>query len=194
MKLNRDKFFEIVRPMFGKLNQQQVDAFNKVFDKFPADVMVSHMAYAMATAFHETAATMQPITEYGPKSYFNKYEPGTKIGKTLGNTKPGDGYKYRGRGFVQLTGRRNYDFAGKKLGIDLVNKPDLALDFEVARKIMRAGMTEGWFTGKKLSDYLTDKVTDYKNARRIINGVDCAEKIAGYARTYEKALRAALDG
>lgn len=191
--MNKDVFFDVVRPLFGKLNQQQVDSFNRVFESYPEGVLVIHMAYAMATAFHETAATMQPITEYGPKSYFNKYEPGTKIGKNLGNTQHGDGYKYRGRGFVQLTGRANYVKAGKKLEIDLVGNPDLALDFDHARHIMRAGMDEGWFTGKKLDDYLTKDKTDYRNARRIINGMDCAEKIAGYAKTFEEGLEAALD-
>jgi predicted chitinase len=190
--MNKDKFFELVRPMFTKLHQAAVDNFNKVFDTYPKDVPIMWMAYGMATAFHETAQTMQPIVEYGGKEYFKKYDTGTKIGSALGNTRPGDGYRYRGRGFVQLTGRRNYTLAAGKVGFNLIDEPDLALDFAVARKIMREGMLSGWFTSRKLADY-GDGINayDYKNARKIINGLDCADKIAGYARNFEKALKAA---
>jgi hypothetical protein len=188
--MNKDKFFELVRPMFTKLSQAAVENFNKVFDTYPKDVPIMWVAYGMATAFHETAQTMQPICEYGGKSYFSKYDPGTKIGRDLGNTKPGDGYKYRGRGFVQLTGRANYAKAGAKVGFDLINEPDLALDFAVARKIMREGMLQGWFTGKSLASYTKDGKLDYVNARRIINGTDRASLIAGYAQKFEAALKA----
>jgi putative chitinase len=56
-------------------------------------------------------------------------------GGRLGNTNPGDGYKYRGRGYIQLTGKENYERYGKKLGVDLVNNPELANDPSIAIKI-----------------------------------------------------------
>ena len=108
----------------------------------------------------------------------------------MGNTKAGDGYRYRGRGFVQITGRRNYEFVGGKIGFPLGNEPDLALDWAVARKIAREGFMNGWFTGKKITDYVNTTKTDYKNARRCINGTDKAETIAKYAVQFENALKA----
>jgi len=128
---------------------------------------------------------MQPIHERGKVAYFDKYEPGTKIGKALGNTVSGDGYRFRGRGYVQLTGRRNYALASKKLGVDFVADPDRAIEPNLAANIIVAGMSEGWFTGKKLSDYRS-----YEDMRRVVNGVDKADLIAGYAEKIERALLA----
>lgn len=80
-------------------------------------------------------------------------------GGRMGNNQPGDGYKYRGRGFVQLTGKNNYTAAGKDLGIDLVNNPDLASVPEIAAKLAlwywynRAGLSKAAQQGdvKKVS-------------------------------------------
>jgi hypothetical protein len=192
MTVNKNAFFDEIRHMWNnKLPQEVVTSIDRLLSSLPTDIPLAYMSYSLATAYHETARTMMPVTEYGPRSYFDKYEPGTKIGKDLGNTKKGDGYKFRGRGFVQLTGRRNYEFAGAKLKIDLVGDPEKACDWSVARKIMREGMLNGWFTGKKASDYLDGKTPDYVNARRIINGTDKAKTIAGYAETFEKAFREA---
>jgi hypothetical protein len=77
---------------------------------------------------------------------------------------------------------------GTKLGFPLAFEPELALDWGIARKIAREGMLGGWFTGKRLSDYITKSKTDFVNARRIINGTDRAEQIAGYAEEFLKAL------
>ena len=90
---------------------------------------------------------------------------------------------------MQLTGRRNYAFASEKLGVDFVGHPDRVMEPRLAAAILFDGMDEGWFTGKKLANYVGDGKTDYVNARRIINGTDKAAQIAGYAKAFEKALR-----
>lgn len=190
-------FFDIVRKELfgGSLKQSQVDGINAILKAWDrsGDGDGRKLAYLLATSKHETAHTMQPITEYGGRSYFDKYEPGTKIGKALGNTERGDGYKYRGRGYVQITGRSNYRNAGQKLDVPLLENPDKALEPVVAGMALVRGSLEGWYTGKKLGDYITSAKTDYVNARRVINGTDKAQTIAGYAQVFEKALRAAGD-
>jgi predicted chitinase len=146
---------------------------------------VSYKAHLLATVIVETGFTMQPVIERGARSYFNKYEPTTKKGLELGNTQAGDGFRYRGRGYVQITGKTNYRRATEATGVDLVNYPERALEPELAATILVKGCTEGWFTGKKLGNYLPG---DYKNARRVVNGLDKADKIAGDARVFERAL------
>lgn len=171
-------FFDTVRAKFGKLNTSQVDGINVLLDATRA-LTVRHRAYVLATAWHETARTMQPIYERGPKSYFSKYDGR----QSLGNTLRGDGYRFRGRGYVQITGRRNYAKAGLLCGVDMVANPDLALNQAHAAKIIVHGMTNGWFTGKELSDYTT-----FKEMRRTVNGTDKADMIAGYATTFLAAI------
>lgn len=156
----------------------------------------SWTAYALATAYHETAGTMQPIKEYGGASYFKRmYDiEGARPSKAreLGNLMPGDGAKYAGRGYVQLTGRTNYARAQEKLGVPLVDYPDLAMEPDLAAQIMRKGMEEGWFTGKSLKTYLPAAgeaaQAQFKEARRIINGTDRAADIASYALEFQRAL------
>lgn len=183
--MSKADFYNAIRPMFGgSLTSEQVQGIETLLGATQG-LPIGHRAYLLATAKHETADTMQPIHERGKKAYFNKYEPGTRIGNALGNTKPGDGYLFRGRGFVQLTGRANYAKASKKLGVDLVGNPDAALDAQTASRILVRGCAEGWFTGKKLSDYLPDSFVE---ARRVINGTDRAQEIAAIAISFGKAL------
>jgi hypothetical protein len=187
--MTSQSFFAEARKLTGALSQSQVDGFNILLDATSA-LNARHRAYVMATAWHETARTMQPIPERGSKAYFSKYDASTALGRRLGNSLPGDGYRFRGRGFVQITGRRNYNRASRVTGVDLLANPDLAMDSVIAAKIIVSGMTEGWFTGKKLADY-----ADYLDMRRVVNGRDRAALIAGYAQHFEAALtKPALDG
>lgn len=174
------KFFASVRLSFGPLDQGQVDGFGAVTNAL-IGWPVSWVAYALATTWHETAHKMQPIKELGGHAYLDKYDTG-KLASALGNTPQDDddGQRYAGRGYVQITGRRNYDRFG------IADTPDDALKPDVAARILREGMEKGVFTGRKLSDYLPG---DYVNARRIINGTDKADQIAMYASKFEQALK-----
>jgi putative chitinase len=196
MRFNHTTFFNGYRDLYGKLNQSQVSGLDNLLGYVELDADVSDLrwaAYMLATVKHECADTFQPITERGAKSYFDKYEVGTKIGKSLGNTVKGDGYLYRGRGYVQITGRANYQKMTEKLSLtsdeDLILHPDSALHPDIAYRIMSYGMRKGSFTGKKLTDYINAAKCDYNNARRIIHGVDQADKIEGYAVNFETVLK-----
>jgi putative chitinase len=195
--MNRGIFFSSlrVRPFGGSLTQAQVEGIEALLDAAPAGMDIRWLAYCLATAYHETARTMQPIKEHGGAAYFTRmYDirgERAHVARALGNTNPGDGAKYAGRGFVQITGRTNYDKAGRLLGIDLIGKPDLALEAVYAAPILYEGMREGWFTGRKLSHYFNAGIDDPVNARRIVNGTDRAEMIAGYHRAFLAALTSA---
>lgn len=149
-------------------------------------------AYALATADRETAGTMKPIKEYGGNQYFTREYDITgrnpARARKMGNTVPGDGPKYCGRGYVQLTWKSNYDKLGNLIGFPLMGNPDLAMRPDVAAKVMVKGMSLGLFTGKKLGDYITKDACDFVNARRIINGLDHAAEIAAEAEHYLAAL------
>jgi len=196
MTMDRADFFAAVRksPFNGRLSVKQVEGMEAILNAAPADVASAELAYVLATAFLETDRTMQPIKEYGGYHYFMRMYDKTgdrpHVAEDLGNTEIGDGALFAGRGYVQLTGRRNYEHAGDKLGVDLVGNPDYAMIPETAAAILWTGMIEGWFTGKKLSDYFTVGRSDFVNARRIINGTDRAPLIAAYAHAFIAAIEA----
>ena len=130
----------------------------------------THTAYVLATTKWETNHTMKPVREayWLPESWREK------------NLRY---YPWYGRGYVQLTWRDNYVLAGKKIGLDLTSDPDVVMQSRVAAMILVRGMKEGWFTGKKMSDYST-----YEDMRRVVNGTDKRAEIAAIARQYEAIL------
>ena len=142
---------------------------------------LSWTAYALATAYHETNATLQPVRE--------AYWLSEKWRKNNLRYFP-----WYGRGYVQITWEPNYRKADDKLGLggSLLANPDRAMEPEIAAKIMRYGMEEGWFTKRKLSTYLPPAgqatLEQFKNARKIINGVDDDTLIARHALQFQTAL------
>jgi putative chitinase len=181
-----DAFFASVRHSLfgGHLTQDQVDGLNAI-DKawgLYGNRDRRCYAYVLATALHESDH-FKTMEEYASGSAYEGR-------KDLGNTVPGDGRRFKGRGFVQCTGRRNYSYWSNRLGVDLLAHPEKAAERDVAARIIVEGMILGSFTGKKLADYLLGGKSDFVGARRIINGTDRAELIAGYVGHFYEALEA----
>jgi putative chitinase len=189
--INKAKFYKKIRQDFGKLTQKQVEGFEAILDEWDLSKYsdTRWLAYMLATVWHETAKTVQPIEEFG-KGKTRLY--GKKI-KHSGVVYATPDKVYYGRGFVQLTWYENYQLLGRLLKVDLLNKPELALDLDISTKILFEGMTKGSssvgdFTGKCLEMYFNSKKEDPINARRIINGTDKAELISIYYMSFKQAL------
>jgi putative chitinase len=215
---DRKAFFAALRRrgsgVFGtRLSQKQVEGVDAILDEgISRRTPLKHMAYILATAYHETGGRMQPIRENlnysvsGLLETFGRHRisaaDARKYGRSgsrkanqeaianiiyggewgrenLGNTEPGDGWRFRGGGLPQNTGRRNYTLLG------LADRPDLVTDLKTSVRMMFDAMEQGIYTGKRLDDY-----TDFLSMRRIINGTDKAEKIAAEAEAFQAALRA----
>ena len=197
--IDRDFFFQRIRQTLfaGALQPKPMKGLVLILDRWDREHGATgdrrQLAYSLGTAFHETAATMQPIKERGGKAYFEEnYDiAGDKPARARanGNTEPGDGARYAGRGFVQLTWKNNYRRVGDLIGVDLVGNPDRALEPETAATILILGMEEGWFTGRRLSEYFNASRAEWMQARRIVNGLDQAGLIAGYGRRFFAAMR-----
>ena len=194
MAIDRRFFFDGVRVLFGgRLTQSQVDGMNAILDGWerqtPTDD-IRWVAYMLATAFHESNRTMQPVRE----AYWLSEDWRRRHLRY---------YPYYGRGYVQLTWEPNYRRAGAYVGADLVRSPDLAMNPAFAAVIMSVGMREGWFRGDArgrhtLARYFNRTVNDSVGAREIVNGQEwktiggrrvlLATVIAQYHETFLRAL------
>ena len=198
--MNKAEFYASLRRrnsgVFGtSLTQAQVDGCEVILaasDGLPLE----HVAYLLATAYHETAHTMQPVRETLAASdaqAIARLEAAWSKGKlpwvkSRYWARDKDGKSWLGRGYVQLTHKANYANASEKLGVDLVGNPDLAMTPKIAALVLVRGCSEGWFTALRLSDYLPGS---YVQDRRVVNGTDKADMIAGYAWSFEDALKVA---
>ena len=118
---------------------------------------------ALATIGVEVGA-FEPINEIGGPTYFESmYGPGTPAGTQLGNTQPGDGARYHGRGFIQLTGRGNYTRYGQRIGVDLEGNPDLALEPDTSARVLAAYFLDHGIPTRAGAG-------DWAGVRRAING------------------------
>ncbi len=196
--INREAFFEAARGMpfllsKGKLTQTTVEGIDAILNAWDASGLTDlrWLAYMLATAVGEVGRNMMPVregfkdTDAAARAYVSSR--GYKYAKEV------NGHVYYGRGLVQLTWDYNYESMGGVLGVSLVSDPDLALRPDIASRVMFEGMTRGTFTGKKLANYFGPTTTDWKNARRIINGTDRADEIGEYGRHFYAALLAAAE-
>ncbi len=198
-------FFAYARraPFGGRLTQGQIDGMNALFrcwdsHKIPAPDN-RHLAYILASVFHETGGRMVPVretfasTDAGAIAALDKAYKAGRLGQV---SKPywrkgANGKAYFGRGDIQLTHEENYRVLGERIGVDLVGNPSLALDLDISAEIAIVGMLEGLFTGKKLTDYFNLNKDDPVGARAVVNGRDKAKLIAGYYKSFLDALEAA---
>jgi len=125
---------------------------------------LGQIAYILATSEHESHCGQLMTELWDPTPDQLTYDG------RLGNNQPGDGFRYRGRGYTQITGKGNYQDWSTRLGIDLVNNPEKATEPAIAAKIIVQGMRDGTFTGEKLSDYINASQQEFYNARAIVNG------------------------
>ncbi|MDP9788708.1 glycoside hydrolase family 19 protein [Agrobacterium tumefaciens] len=199
-------FFAYARraPFGGRLSQGQIDGMNALFRCWRSHKITGSdnnrlLAYILASVFHETGGRMLPVretlasTDAGAIAALEKAWKAGKLGqvKTPYWRKDKDGKSWFGRGDIQLTHRVNYDALGKRIGVDLVGNPSLALDVDISAEIAIVGMLEGRFTGKKLTDYFNLKADNPVGARAVVNGTDKAKLIAGYYKSFLDALEAA---
>jgi putative chitinase len=180
--INRKFFFDQVRidPFGGHMQQSQVAGMNAILDYWESKLSKNDdrwLAYALATTFHETAFTMQPIEEIGKGR-----------GHPYGEPDPDTGQTYYGRGFVQLTWKANYKKMGRLLGVDLIDHPELALQLDIATEVLFVGMIRGMFSGKKLADFFNASEDNWIEARTVINGHDRAGQIAKYGHQFYAAI------
>lgn len=187
----REKRAESIQHLLDTINTMVFDKNIAGYDNLSAKNPL-FVAYIFATAYHETAYTIYPISEIG-KGSSRKYGRISKNSKGLRygiKNSRGHAYDYEkypyvyyGRGLVQLTWFDNYEIMSKICNIDLLNNPEEANNPKYASRILVYGMIKGSFTGKSLSSYIKYglKTEEYVNARRIINGTDKASSIAAHA-------------
>lgn len=190
MPIDRTLFFDNVRasPFGGVMSASAVRGCNAILDEWERSKLTDlrFLAYMLGTVLGECGRNMLPVREGFKKTDEDAREyvksKGYKYAKVV------NGNVYYGRGLVQLTWEANYKKMGALLGFNLVGDPDRALTPATAAKIMFTGMANGTFTTHKLSDYFNE-TTDWVNARKIINALDRAGEIAGYAKAFYHALQ-----
>jgi hypothetical protein len=199
--MNRTTFYDAVRqPLFAnKISEKQRLGMDAFFEEWERQQLTDlrWLAYMLATAYHETARTMQPIEEFGrgkKLEYGRKLKMGGGPGRRVPYTTPDK--LYYGRGHTQNTWFENYEKltkAAAKAGHnwDFLNKPELLLEMEPSIWATFFAMQTGLYTGKSLMQFFNDTREDWLNARKIINGLDRAEQIASQARIFFAALQKA---
>lgn len=160
--------------------QAQTDSINAILREcnLQGVSLRTQIGYLLATAYHEC---------YNPKTPNTRITPMREFGGEA-YLKDKKYYPYVGMGFSQLTWEENYKKESIRLDIDLINNPELMLQIPIAANSHVYCITNGTYTGAKLSKYVNANKTDFPNARRTVNGTDKAELIAGYASEFTKCI------
>jgi hypothetical protein len=204
--MNNELFFSTLRKsLFKKLSTNQVEGINGILSAMDqvGNGDKDLLAYALATAYHETGARMVPVregfatTDAGARRAVNalarKRGPNSAVARYAQPAGP-YGHVYYGRGHVQLTWLENYQNSSPDAGVDLVKEPDKMLDPVISARVLIKGLIDGRWSGKRkgLSHYEgSDGFLDNKeaaDARATVNGSDKAALIAGYHKQFYEAL------
>lgn len=149
-----------------------IDPINQTMDKFNINT-VNQMAAFIATIAVESGE-LRYVKELGNDAYFAKYDSG-KLAANLGNTEPGDGPKYKGRGLIQVTGRYNYNQFSKLMGLDLINNPELL------EEPLNATLSAGYFWNSRRLNALADDIVAV--TKKVNGGTNhLAERTAFYQK------------
>lgn len=176
-------FYDYIRgdvgELFPTMSSSQHKGVELILNACAGEMPASWAACALGTTYWETNKTMEPVEE----AYWTSDEWRRRNLRY---------YPWYGRGYVQLSWEKNYAKADSALGLNgaLLADRNLALRPDIAARILVRGMKEGWFTGKKLNDYVpaVPQMKHFINSRRIINGTDKAETIAAICMEFYKAL------
>jgi hypothetical protein len=210
--MDRAAFFTSLRArssgVFGSsLSQGQVDGINGILEAFEqvGNGERTTLAYALATAYHETGRKMVPVregfatTDAGARRAVNNLArrrgPGSSVAR-YAQPQPPHGHVYYGRGHVQLTWLDNYRRSSADAGVDLVKNPDAMLDPVISARVLILGLIDGRWNGRGHGiEHYEDQdglpglsEVEAIAARRTVNVQDKAALIAGYYRAFDAAL------
>tara|TARA_Y100000310_G_scaffold239682_1_gene243384 strand:+ start:20809 stop:21372 length:564 start_codon:yes stop_codon:yes gene_type:complete len=153
---------------YCKLDLEELaEDLNNFFPRFGITT-IQRAAGFISQVAHETGGFTW-LTELGGRRYFNKYEPGTKIGKRLGNTIKGDGYAFRGRGLIQLTGRYNYTKFNEWLEDNGYDYDNVVLNPDSVSHLPLALLAALWYWDSRDLNNYCDR-DDIKSLTKRING------------------------
>lgn len=197
--MDRKVFFNALRRrdsgLFGtSLSKGQVAGIEGILDAFAThgDGRDKTLAYALATAKHETGSRMVPVRE----GFAKDDASARRIVAKRAYGKPAGRYNhvYYGRGQVQLTWIDNYKTSSNDAMYDLVAYPDKMLDPVISARVLIKGLLDGRWNGRSrgIAFYLpTNGPDDLKNARRTVNITDKWEEIGRYYRAFLAAIKEA---
>lgn len=208
--MDRKVFFDNIRSsLFGSLNLTQVQGIEAVLNQWDKTGQTDErwLAYQLATAYHETGGKFAPVVEnlsysakrlmeVWPKRFptltiatqyaHNPQKLANRVyGSRNGNTGPDDGWRYRGRGLVQITFKDNYAKYG------LADTPEKATEIDTAAFILVDGTINGKFTGLALRNFFDHDTDNAVGARQIINPDSNGDEVAAHHRKFLDALRKA---